>query len=693
MVESFTEFCHKILPQMEERIETNILRNLYNSTENKILRKEILNSFRRRKLDIHYKAVGKEMGELKFEKVDLDDDNVENDDDPTLIDLDEMTIDNVGHPFEIGTEEAFQWFATGFFGHKEFLPKFYYKTERFVFMFTHEMFKLVQILERLHASNEFLFSDAKCSQMGQFHLVPVPVPGSASVVDSESKERPQQNNPFRSFKILSKFGDEDQETLFSHINTQKDLDYLFRNYELFLNLSNLLRDSFRRIVLDECNRWVQISKLERMRRFIAKKPAKFHNLMLDGPENIYSNYLHSLGLDELSGETLYEKIREGEQKAIARDKANAELVARVSGQTPKNEILIDEVLQEEPSDDADWSHLDWNDPDMPLRERDKRNAEVELLNRIFGESFLFDAIVTFLVWNLHVPEVRERLLDGPKRQRMFESLMDQIKTHEKRQFISPQKPEVYFQIMGALDLGDFLLDCSFYNPNLDENLFRKNYKTRFGLASLEEAERLENEEFAMKNRNYKGFDNRLFKWQTSHLNMTPYKHLHVPNYKLFFELDSIKKIGYDEKEQMYIIKKYKENDQLEILPRKRQKKTPKPPMPGSVQDADNKFYQEDEMAPRLSYSLEQAQSLHRRTPPKLDQISIHNFSGHQSGVLIWGDHGVGKSGTLMGLSIWGYHNDWLVLKIPSIFVLTQESFHMKDILKVTSKEIESAIER
>ena len=682
MVESFHEFCNKVLPQMEEQVETNILRSLYNSTENKLIRKEILNSFRRRKLDIHYKAIGKKNTFVKSPPIPEEDEFEPN---PFLYDFGEMTLEYVGHPFEIFSKQAFSWFSTGFFGHKEYLPKFYYQAERFAFMFTLEMFKVVKILERLHKSNEFLFAGSDNSHMGQYYLIPVSKP--CAEVQS------QQSNPFRSFQILSRFDGQDQERLLEQISSQKDLDYLFQNYELFLNLSNLLRDSFRRIVVEECNRWVQLPKIERMRRFLEKKPEKFYNLMLDGPENIYSNYLKSLDLDELTGETLYEKIREGEQRAIARDKANAELVARVSGQTPKNEILIDETVQEEPVDETDWSHLAWDDPDMPFHERDRRNAEVELLNRIFGECFLFDAIVSFLVWHLHVPKVRERLLDGAKRRRMFESLMEQIKTHEKREFISPQKPEVYFQIMGALDLGGYMLDCSFYDPNLDENLFRQHYVERFGLATPLEAERLEAVDFAKKHKNYVGFDTRISKSDMDTLSTSPFKHLNVPNYGLFFELSQKKYSADKEKEQLYIIKKYKEKDQLEILPKKKKKKKEKAPMRGSIKDMDKQFYQEDQMAPRLNYSLEEVQSLHRRTPPKLDEISIHNFSGHQSGVLMWGDHGVGKSGTLMGLAAWGYHNDWFVLKLPSVFSLTQESFHPKEIFQVVKNEIKTALER
>lgn len=63
----------------------------------------------------------------------------------------------------------------------------------------------------------------------------------------------------------------------------------------------------------------------------------------------------------------------------------------------------------------------------------------------------------------------------------------------------------------------------------------------------------------------------------------------------------------------------------------------------------------------------------RRIPTAMKPkgFSTENFMGFNSGVLLYGDSGVGKSGSLMYSTMWAHKNDWIVLCPPSAYDLTQ----------------------
>ena len=146
------------------------------------------------------------------------------------------------------------------------------------------------------------------------------------------------------------------------------------------------------------------------------------------------------------------------------------------------------------------------------------------------------------------------------------------------------------------------------------------------------------------------------------------------------------------KNYSFLIKEFSKKGKLYAIPKKKTTKK-KHITGGSLEDLDTIFFQEDEELPKLKYSLQEVQNLHLKTPTKLDENSIHNFSGHQSGVLLWGERGVGKSGSLFGLSVWAYFNDWIVLKIPSVFDLTQNSAMPKDGIKAFNAPKTNVLDR
>ena len=239
-----------------------------------------------------------------------------------------------------------------------------------------------------------------------------------------------------------------------------------------------------------------------------------------------------------------------------------------------------------------------------------------------------------------------------------------------------------------MDLGDgYFLDCSFYDKNLSENVFRKKFRKRFNVANIDQLNDFEINE-RMKEGDYKGFDNRINKKNLPHYNISPFKYVHIPNYELFYK-QSHSNLNNLYKDYTYLIKEFFNRGKMNIIPKKINYKT-KEIKQGTIEELDELNYQEDEEYPRLTYTKEEAQSLHLKIPSRLDESSIHGFSGHQSGVLLWGQSGVGKSGTLLGLSVWGYYNDWIVLKIPSVFELTQNNNMPKDGFKAF-EEVENVI--
>jgi hypothetical protein len=656
MSEAFFEFCSNVLPNMEEKVETTILRELYNKSKNKLIQKEILNSFKRRKLDINFKAHSQSEDYVHKPTATTPDPGPDH---LIVQDLRNMNSSYISYPFEIPEEMALHCFQTGFFGYKQYIDNYVAFGDRYMFLFTSEMFKITEMLKRLKRSNEFLFEESRPEDLNV---------GTHKVLKLGTSSGKQD------FTLKNVYSNLDEEGLFSQIVNIQGTEYLYKDEQVYMNVLNICRDEFREIINCETRKWVHLPAEVVRDRILETKPDRFHNYLLDGPDNVYTNYLKNLELDDLSGELLYEKIKKAEEEVIAHDKRNAEFIERLSGHLPRNEIVIDENTVEHEVDERDYSHLKWDDPDMPIVERDRRNKEVEILNNMFTECFLFDAITNFLTWHLHVPEVRERIFSGEKRVQMFQAIINQIMAHEKREFITPQKPEIYFQIMKEIDLGgDYFLDCTFYDPNLSENAFRKKYHPMFGKATAEEKKNYIEEKRKLR-KHYDGFEMTSPKFLNPHLKISPFQHVNVPDYDNFHVMEDEKQNSKNLENYIEFVKTY--NSKIEkkkpLKPEQTIKKQ-KEIMEGSIEDLESTFYKKEKKVAPLKLSLQDAQNLHLKVPKDLHDLSIHNFSGHQSGLLIWGQSGSGKSGALLGLSAWAYVNEWVVLKIPSVFELTQKT--------------------
>lgn len=64
-------------------------------------------------------------------------------------------------------------------------------------------------------------------------------------------------------------------------------------------------------------------------------------------------------------------------------------------------------------------------------------------------------------------------------------------------------------------------------------------------------------------------------------------------------------------------------------------------------------------------------------PAALSQYFSKDFLGINSGAMLYGDKGAGKSGVLAFATAWAWKNNWVVVKVPSVHRLTQEKIPFK----------------
>ena len=64
-------------------------------------------------------------------------------------------------------------------------------------------------------------------------------------------------------------------------------------------------------------------------------------------------------------------------------------------------------------------------------------------------------------------------------------------------------------------------------------------------------------------------------------------------------------------------------------------------------------------------------------PAALSKHGYKDLVGFNSGVMLYGDRGAGKSGLLAFVTAWAWRNNWIVIKIPSVHRLTQTAIPFK----------------
>ncbi|EGR31197.1 mitochondrial ribosomal protein s29, putative [Ichthyophthirius multifiliis] len=63
----------------------------------------------------------------------------------------------------------------------------------------------------------------------------------------------------------------------------------------------------------------------------------------------------------------------------------------------------------------------------------------------------------------------------------------------------------------------------------------------------------------------------------------------------------------------------------------------------------------------------------RKIPRNIKSYSLDNFVGFNSGCMLFGDHGSGKSGVLLYVTMWAHYNKWIVVNVPNAYDWTQKS--------------------
>lgn len=695
MKENFHDFCTKILPSMEERVETDVLRRLHDKNKNPLFRKEIINAYQRRKMDIKYKSIKVREELYKGEELEIQPTDIF---DPVMLDTRNIDYQSIGYVYSMTHEEFRENFTTGVFGYKQFVPKVYIWTAVPGFLVTEDILKIVELMRKSTRTSEMLY--ATCTNRLHQQLQK----------SQNQKFLESQDGNFQDWTgdeiawVKGKAAKSDLETihrtglplcninseLVSHWNRKlsftkniNDLEAVYKDDAVYLGITVLMGESFRAELKHRMLKWVPHSKEIMLERYQATIPEKFNNPVLDLPDNPYSNFLPSLDLENKTGEQLFRHFRDKEEAIINKQKADAEMVERISGKGPRNEINVSQAdiaaqLAEETEEALkDESHLDWDDPNMSVPERDRRNRDIEILNSMFTESFLFDAIINFLCWNMHVPEVRKRVFDDGARSKMFASLLDQTLAHPKRDFMFAKSPEIFMELMGEFDLGKYILDCSYFHLNIDENSFRAIYHPIFG--------RSPDGKVRKKQKPYEGFGFGLGDKEQDYVRVST---MRKDSYIDVREFAKVKRL--EELNQSILGNPKQHQEYINSIPFDDDLPPPVDPWAANggkrskidfykqtLEHFDEDFFEQPKEYAPLNLSLEEAKGLLHRTPANLDELSIRNFNGFRSGALVWGEQGTGKSGTLMGVTCWALKNDWVVLKIPSTFKLTQSKLPKK----------------
>lgn len=196
--ESFHKYIKEILPRYETQIETTILRNFYQGLENPELRRHLVNVYRRRKLNLVYKAIHPDMTVLPIRPAGLPDP-------PKLdylgTDISKVRFGDIGRMYSYSLEEFQLYFPKVNYGHLHWVDKVMRFTCAFAFQMSPEAFSIIELLRR----KDYL-----------------------------------QTQTFESFRMKH---------LFKNAESKADLEVILSDSEIFLKLVNTIGDEFREFLL------------------------------------------------------------------------------------------------------------------------------------------------------------------------------------------------------------------------------------------------------------------------------------------------------------------------------------------------------------------------------------------------------------------------------------------------------------
>lgn len=195
--ESFSKYISEILPKYETQIETTILRNFYHRLGNPELQRHLVNVYRRRKLNLVYKAIHPDMTVLPIRPAGLPD--------PPKLDylggdIARVRFADIGRMYQYPLEDFQHYFPRVNFGHLHWVDKVMRFTFAFAFQMSPEAFAVIDMLRR----KDYL-----------------------------------QHQSFESFRMKH---------LFKNVRDKRDLEVLFTDPEVFLKLVHTIGEEFRDIL-------------------------------------------------------------------------------------------------------------------------------------------------------------------------------------------------------------------------------------------------------------------------------------------------------------------------------------------------------------------------------------------------------------------------------------------------------------
>lgn len=198
--ESFSRYITEILPKYETQIETTLLRNFYHTLPTPELKRHLVNVYRRRKLNMVYKAVHPDMTVLPIRPAGLPDP-------PKLdylgTDITKVRFGDIGRMYQYSLEEFQSLFPRVNFGHLHWVDKVMRFTFAYAFQMSADAFGVIELLRR----KDYL-----------------------------------RQTSFESFRFKH---------IFKNAESKKDLEILFSDSEIFLKIINTIGDEFRDILISK----------------------------------------------------------------------------------------------------------------------------------------------------------------------------------------------------------------------------------------------------------------------------------------------------------------------------------------------------------------------------------------------------------------------------------------------------------
>ena len=154
---TFKKYVEQINPKMEKKVETRILNKLYNEIKSPILKTELLNSFKRRKLDLNFN--------LEKNIFVPDDTVLENPEKELEINfLADNSIEkcchlDIGKIFDFQLEHFLKVFPSLNFGALEFYERNIKTTSKFGILLTKEAFTIIEMLRKKEKLDNLSFED------------------------------------------------------------------------------------------------------------------------------------------------------------------------------------------------------------------------------------------------------------------------------------------------------------------------------------------------------------------------------------------------------------------------------------------------------------------------------------------------------------------------------------------------------